>query len=403
MAAEFLPGNRLTLLNSGAEYFPALLAAIEGAEREIYLESYIFAADEVGHEVAGALCRAARRGVQVNVTVDGFGGRNFAADFLPWLTESGVRAMLYRPEIGRFRLRRHRLRRLHRKLIVIDARIAFVGGINIVDDDNAPEEMRPRYDYSVGIEGPVLRQVHHAARRLWEIVAWVNFRRRFRSAPPQPSTGEPVGAQSAAFLIRDNLRHRNDILHAYLDAINAAQDEILIANAYFLPGVRFGRALQAAARRGVRITVLLQGKTDHPLLRYATQALYAAVLQSGIRIFEYEKSFMHAKVAVIDGYWATVGSSNIDPFSLLLAKEANLVVRDADFAGQLRASIRQAMADGAQEMLSAHVDRRAWPFRFLRWLSYGLVRALVGLTGYGPKHWQADEEAPGLSPEEPAE
>ncbi|HQU78417.1 MAG TPA: cardiolipin synthase ClsB [Azonexus sp.] len=403
MAAEFLPGNRVTLLNSGAEYFPALLAEIDDAQVEIYLESYIFADDEVGHAVASALCRAAARGVQVNVTVDGFGGRNFSADFLPRLTEAGVRAMIYRPEIGRFRMRRHRLRRLHRKLVVVDGRIAFVGGINIVDDDNAPVDMRPRFDYAVRLEGPALRQVHHAVRRMWEIVSWVNFKRRFRLSTPAITFCEDAGHQAAAFLIRDNIRHRHDILNAYLEAIDSAQREILIANAYFLPGVRFGRALQAAARRGVKITVLLQGKTDHPLLRFAAQALYAAALEHRIRVFEYEKSFMHAKVAVVDGYWATVGSSNIDPFSLLIAKEANLVVRDAGFADELRVSINDAIADGGREMLPDELSQQPFHSKLLRWLAYGVVRLLVGITGYGPKHWQADEETPGLTAESPAE
>ena len=403
MAAEFLPGNRVTLLNSGSEYFPALLTEIEAAQVEIYLESYIFANDRVGQEVASALCRAAERGVQVNVTVDGFGGRNFSSDFVPQLTEAGVRATIYRPEIGHFHIRRHRLRCLHRKLVVIDGHVAFVGGINIIDDDNAPADMRPRYDYAVRLEGPALRQVHHAARRMWETVSWANFKHRFRFAAPAPTFCEEAGHQAAAFLIRDNIRHRHDILNAYLAAIDSAQREILIANAYFMPGVRFGRALQAAARRGVRITVLLQGKTDHPLLRYAAQALYAAALKNRIRIFEYEKSFMHAKVAVVDGYWATVGSSNIDPFSLLIAKEANLVVRDRSFADELRRSIHEAIAAGGREMLPEEVSQQPFHSKLLRWLAYGVVRLLVGITGYGPKHWQADEETPGLTAESPEE
>lgn len=386
MAAEFKPGNRLTLLDSGTDYFPALLTAIAEARIEIYLESYIFAADEIGHAVAAALCQAAGRGVQVNVTVDGFGGRNFAADFLPQLTAAGVRAMYYRPEIGRFHLKRHRLRRLHRKLVVVDARIAFVGGINIISDDNAPPELRPHYDYAVRVEGPILADIHHAVRRMWEIVAWANFKRRFRLDPPASPCCAIAGTQHAAFLIRDNIRHRNDIQHAYIEAIDAARDDILIANAYFLPGVRFGRALLAAARRGVRITVLLQGKTDHPLLRYATQALYAAALQAGLRIFEYEKSFLHAKVAVIDGEWATVGSSNIDPFSLLLAKEANLFVRDREFAAELKSSLEQAMADGGRELRPAELAAASWHARLLRWFSYGLVRTALRVAGYDRRH-----------------
>lgn len=399
MSPDFLPGNRLTLLNSGRDYFPALLAAIAGAQREIYLESYIFAADPIGHEVASALCEAARRGVVVNLLVDGFGARNFADDFRPQLAAAGVRALFYRPEIRRFRLQRHRLRRLHRKLAVIDGTTAFVGGINIVDDDNAPAEMRPRYDYAVRVEGPLLAPIHHAVRRMWEIVTWVNFRRRFRLAPLLPPCCTTAGEQTAAFLIRDNIRHRNDILNAYIDAIEAAQEEILIANAYFLPGIRFGRALYAAARRGVRIDILLQGKTDHPLLRYATQTLYASALAAGIRIFEYEKSFLHAKVAVIDHRWATVGSSNIDPFSLLLAKEANLVARDRAFAEELRASLYEAIDTGSRELRAQDIAGQPWHSRFLRWLSYGLVRLLVGIAGYGDRHWRGGEPVKPQSPE----
>ncbi len=386
MDIEFQPGNRLTLLNSGGEYFPALLAAIDDAKREIFLESYIYANDVTGRAVTAALCRAARRGVRVNVTVDGFGAQNFAADFLRQMLAAGVRVLIYRPEISRFHFRRHRLRRLHRKLVVIDARLAFVGGINIIDDDNAPLEMRPHYDYAVQVEGPVLKSIHLAARKMWEIVFWASLKHRLRAQPFAAPEFPVAGEQQAVFLIRDNIRHRNDILNAYMEAINAAREEILIANAYFLPGIRFGRALYNAARRGVRITILLQGKSDHRLLTYATQALYSAAFSVGIRVFEYEKSFMHAKVAVIDGEWATVGSSNIDPFSLLLAKEGNLFIRDRKFAGELRASLEEAMRNGAAERLSAHHAASPWHSRLRRWLAYALVRALIGLAGYDQHH-----------------
>lgn len=404
MALEFVPGNRLKLLNSGQEYFPALLADIDAAQSEVYLESYIFADDETGSAVVTALERAALRGVLVRVLVDGFGAANFAADFLPRLAASGVQAMLYRPELARFNFRRHRLRRLHRKLVIIDFSVAYVGGINIVDDNNAPSGLGPRYDYAVRIEGPVLSQIHRAARRMWEVVAWVNFKRRYRiTAPPSLPLHPPAGdGQLAAFLLRDNIRHRNDIADAYLDAIHAASSEILLANAYFLPGFRFRHALRTAARRGVQIVILLQGLSDHPLLHYATQALYGSLLEDGVRIFEYKKSFLHAKVAVIDGEWATVGSSNIDPFSLLLAKEGNIVAIDRNFAGELRRSLDTAMAIGASEIKADDLGRIPLHSRLLRWLSYGVVRLMVGLAGFGPKHWQANEEKPGITPQ-PAE
>jgi cardiolipin synthase len=380
---EFLPGNRLTLLNSGAEFFPALLAAIRQAQYEVHIESYIFECDETGQAVAAALIDAAQRGIAVRLLVDGFGANAFTHAMLPGLMSAGAMVLVYRPEISRLKLRRHRLRRLHRKLAVIDGAIAFVGGINIIDDLNTPDHSPPRYDYAVRVEGPCLAPIQRAMRRLWEIVAWVNLKRRYRITEGMKNAQTRPGNQRAAFVIRDNFRHRRDIENAYLTAIATARDNILIANAYFLPGRRFRRALRNAARRGVRVTVLLQGRIEYRLLHYATQALYDRLLDDGIRIFEYHYSFLHAKVAVIDEEWATVGSSNIDPFSLMLAKEANLVVRDRKFAAELRSSLELAMQKGARELAATSWHALPWHSRLLRWASYVIVRLAIGMSNYG--------------------
>ncbi len=385
MAADFLPGNRLTLLNSGAEYFPELIRAIDGAQHDVHLESYIFEDDATGQAVAAALASAARRGVTVRVLVDGFGAREFAESLQPALLAAGVQAMVYRPDIARFRLRRHRLRRLHRKLAVIDGEIAFVGGINVIDDLNTPYQIPPRYDYAVRVEGPLLAPIQQAQQRLWEIVLWAKLNRRYRLTRRAQTDPGARGEQTAAFVVRDNILHRRDIEEAYLEAIAAAQQDILLANAYFLPGRRFRRALRDAVKRGVRVVILLQGRIEYRLLHYATQALYGRLLGFGIRIFEYRRSFLHAKVAVIDGHWATVGSSNIDPFSLLLAREANIVVKDPLFANSLRESLEQAMRNGARELPIDSWKRLPWHSRLLRWASYNLVRTLVGIVGYGGK------------------
>lgn len=382
MQAEFLPGNRLTLLENGVEFFPALIGAIDAARRDVHLESYLFENDDTGRSVAGALIAAARRGVKVRLLVDGFGAPAFSRTLMPALADAGVMAVVYRPETSRFRLRRHRLRRLHRKLAVIDGQIAFVGGINIIDDHDAGERL-PRYDYAVRIEGPLLVPIERAVRRLWEIVSWVSHKRRFRDER-SAATAPPLrgGEQQAAFLVRDNIRHRRDIEDAYLAAIANARTSILIANAYFLPGRRFRRALTDAARRGVAVTILLQGRIEYRLLHYATQALYGQLLGAGIRVFEYRRSFLHAKVAVIDAHWATVGSSNIDPFSLLLAREANVVVRDAQFAGQLRESLEQALRVGGEELALHSWRQLPWFVSALRWVSYNLIRLAIGVAGY---------------------
>ncbi len=386
----FIAGNQLHLLNSGHEYFPALLDALDAAREEIHLETYIFADDNTGRAIAAALARAAQRGVSVRLLVDGFGGHEFTTTLMPSLLADGVAIMIYRQELfnlrSLFRLRRHRLRRMHRKLVVIDGSVAFVGGINIIDDLNTPHHKPPRYDYAVRIRGPLLAPIHQAASQLWELMRWASLKHRFPSEPGIALDLDIAGTQSAAFLVRDNLRHRRDIEDAYLSAIAAANSDIIIASAYFLPGQRFRHALASAAQRGVTVTLLLQGKIEYRLLHYATQALYGVLFSAGVRIFEYRKSFLHAKVAVIDRHWATVGSSNIDPLSLLLAREGNIVAADPLFAGQLHASLSEAMADGAVELSGNDWQHRPRLQRVLHWASYGLVRFLIGVVGYANKH-----------------
>lgn len=379
---EFREGNRIRLLCNGTDYFPALEDAIDHARREIFLEAYIFEYDRTGRRIAEALKRASRRGVTTHLLVDGFGSKNLGVEEADDMRAAGVQLLFYRPEIGRFRLRRHRLRRLHRKIAVVDQRIAFIGGINVIDDMDTPHQTPPRFDYAVAVEGPLVHDILAAVRRLWELVSWSQLKHHFRRRRSLPAPSEIEGEIRAAFVIRDNVGHRRDIEQAYLDAIDSARSRIVIANAYFLPGRHFRQALVRAAARGVRVVLLLQGRVEYLLLHYATHALYGVLLDAGIEIYEYHRSFMHAKVAVVDRCWATVGSSNIDPFSLLLSREANVVVSDAVFAARLDASLEQAMADGSRIMTYALWKRRPLWLRLLSWLSYGGVRVLMGLAGY---------------------
>ena len=380
---EFVSGNRITLLRNGAEYFPALAAEFDAAQREIHLEAYIYEDDVAGRTIAAALARAARRGVATYVLVDGFGSKDLGSELIEGLRAAGVRFLVYRPNISPWTFRRARLRRMHRKVAVIDARVAFVGGINVIDDMDTPKHTPPRFDYAVRIDGPLVARIHRVVKRLWALVTATQFKSTSAGLRDLGPFTAPRGGQRAAFLVRDNVAHRRDIEQAYLAAIRRARSEIVIASAYFFPGQSFRRALMDAAARGVRVILLLQGRVEYVLLHYASRALYGAFLDAGIEIHEYRKSFMHAKVAVIDRHWATVGSSNIDPFSFLLAREANVVIEDDKFAGQLRASLLAAMTKGA-----VHVRRESWAaqplaVRALTWTSYGLARFLTGVFAYG--------------------
>lgn len=391
------PGNRLTLLENGADYFPVLLQAIDGARHEIHLESYIFRADATGLAVARALMRAARRGVVTRVLLDGFGARDMPVALRNEMHNAGVEVAFFRPELGRLplplRRHRHRLRRMHRKLVLVDARLAFVGGINIVDDLDQGRLAQPRRDYAVGIEGPLVADIHASAHRLWRRVIWSRLGLRRGEDVWLRPLAEPVGRQRAEFVARDSLGARRAIEKAYLGAIRHARMEIFIANAYFLPGLRFRHALVAAAQRGVRVVLIMQGLTDHPFYRAASRALYRHFLENGVEIFEYQASELHAKVAVVDGKWATVGSSNIDPFSLLLAREANVVVHDGPFALGLLASMEGLMRQGGQRIHRMAWRRISWYSRALSWLAYGMVRGLMGLAGFA-RGWDRGKGSP---------
>lgn len=382
---SFTDGNNIRLLHNGSEYFPTLEQAIDSAQHDIYLETYIFKHDRIGYQIAAALIRAAKRGVSVHLLLDGFGSHALPDTFIQNLLNTGVKVLVFRREVFLFRLRRYRLRRMHRKLAVIDARLAFVGGINIIDDYEHPYEQSPRFDFAVLIEGPLLINIYAATKRLWSVVAWAHFKKRWVNKTTVQPASTQKGRQLAAFLVRDNLRHRHDIEQVYLDAIKNAKDEIIIASAYFLPGRNFRNALNNAAMRGVNVILLLQGRIEYRLQHYATHALYGNLLDAGIKIHEYQSGFLHAKVAVIDQRWATVGSSNIDPFSLLLAREANVVIKDKTFANKLRTSLKKAIAGESIAVFRASWQARSWLYHFINSLSYFVIYHTQSILGYGYK------------------
>jgi cardiolipin synthase len=382
--ARYLFGNRISLLQNGEDFFTALERAIGAAKNSIWIETYIFADDPTGLRIRDALMTASLRGVEVRVVVDGFGSSTLPPGWWDTFDQAGGELRIYRRERGWWPLRKSRLRRLHRKLAVVDGRLAFTGGINIQDDWDIPGQTAPRFDFAVQMEGPLVDRVIMAMEKLWWRMEWRNpvslissLADRSSSIISQPATG----GMQAALLLRDNLRHRFDIEQAYLEAIKSARHEILIANAYFLPGHRFRRALVEAVHRGIRVRLLLQGMVEYRLQHAATRALYGALLDAGVEIHEYLPSHLHAKVAVVDTDWSTVGSSNIDPFSLLLAREANVVIQDTGFSGELKARLEQAIISQSQR-----IEASAWreqPFftRLRCWLAYGLVRWGMGVAG----------------------
>lgn len=406
--------EELQLLHSGQEFFPALIKAFDAAARWIQLETYIFDFHGAGAQVADALIRAAGRGVTVQVLVDGIGTDPLPADWQQKFADAGVVWCVYSPlgsGLGRLGglglLLPERWRRLHRKLCVVDQRLVFCGGINVLDDyfDLIHGELQaPRFDFAVAVTGPLALEAADAMALLWWRVqvgysarqrhlgeAWEKFKAAGyggladvpQLAPASNAGAAPsaVARPRAALVLRDNLRHRGSIERAYRKAIGRARQEIIISNAYFLPGGKLRRALVRAARRGVRVTLLLQGKYEHFFQYHAARPVYGALLAAGVEIHEYEASFLHAKVAVVDGHWATVGSSNLDPLSLLLAREANVVVDDPAFAQVLRGHLCDAMTTQGRRMDPAAYSQRPLGQRLQGWLAYALMRLALLVTG----------------------
>jgi cardiolipin synthase len=361
--------------------------------------------------VADALKAAAARGLAVHLVVDGFGSIATMPAVRRLFAGSAVQLEIFRP-LDRWYawLQPGQLRRLHQKLCVCDEAVAFVGGINLIDDRhdiNHGWGEAPRLDFAVAVTGPLALAVHATVRAMWARAhLWRGWREEVRAlarserpvkkamAMVRELRGAPTGGTAeaaaipelepvrAAFLVRDNVRQRRTIERSYVEAIRHARTRVDLAVPYFYPGRSFRRALRSAARRGVCVRLLMQGKFDYRIAALAARAMYDDLRDHGVRIFEYTPGPLHAKVALVDADWATVGSSNIDPLSLLLNLEANVVVRDVAFAAVLAERFEAVFALSRE--ITGAPQRTGWR----RWLHAGLVAWLAtvylrvaGITG----------------------
>ena len=387
-------GHQVQLLQGSVEFFPSLIEAMDQARHEVLLEFYIFDFTGAGSDVAQAMLRAASRGVATRLVVDGLGTGSLPPAWAERFAEAGVQWRVYAPSSAVGLLLPGRWRRLHRKLCAIDGAVAFCGGINILDDFHDPNHgglQYPRFDFAVRVTGALVAEVRGTMDQLWRRMQAVRQLRRHEIAAAlgalhadaaRAHPAEGIGAKAkAALVLRDNVRHRVRIERAYRKAIGAARREIIIANAYFVPGRKLRLALERAAQRGVRVQLLLQGKYEYFMQYYASRPVYGALLRAGVEIHEYAPSFLHAKVAVIDGHWATVGSSNLDPLSLLLAREANVMTESAPFAADLRARLVQAMQQSGARMDAAQFEHRSFSERCKERLALVLMRLALMIHG----------------------
>ena len=370
MKERWTGGNQLSLLENGEAYFPRVFESIAGAQREVLLETFILFEDAVGMALHAALLGAARRGVTIDITVDGYGSPDLSAAFIDSLRAAGVRIHVFDPAPRLWGLRTNLLRRMHRKIVVVDAERAFVGGINYSIDHLASFGAGAKQDYAVEIEGPLVRHIRGFALRALQdgqdARSAGQAAQELRMRYPEPGgAARHAGGVVAMFVTRDNGHHPNDIERHYRIAIRSARQRVIIANAYFFPGYRLLREMRRAARRGVLVQLILQGEPDMPIVKTAANLLYHHLLTGGVHIYEYLDRPLHGKVATSDGAWATVGSSNLDPLSLALNLEANVIVHDRQFNQVLTARLNQLMDHSCREINAADLVESGW-WRVLR-------------------------------------
>lgn len=378
-------GNHLSLLHRGEEFFPALIAACDAATDEIFLETYIFALDPTGMRVRAALLRAAARGVSVQVMVDWLGtGRAALVQLQTVFERGGVRFAAFNAWF------RRGVARTHRKIVVVDRRLAFLGGLNINDDLLSDDDGRtplpaPRWDFAVSIAGPLVDAIHAEVLEQWlrlaprPLRARIEYLRDYYLAQARPLRAVQVA--EAALVVRDNLRNRRAIQRALLHALGHASHSALLVTPYFAPGRKLRKAMVVAAQRGIEVTLLI-GVGQFAMQDAVAQSFYPRLVRAGVRIVEYRRTQLHGKVAVIDADWATVGSSNFDGLSLFVNHEANIIVRDRDFATALRDYVLRGVAEGVT-ISAADVARLSWPRRAWNRFAYGLYRAVLQVLTLG--------------------
>ncbi|WP_330207183.1 cardiolipin synthase ClsB [Pseudomonas sp. AM14(2022)] len=377
--------NRVELLENGEEYFPRVFDAMRAAKSEILLETFIVFEDKVGAELQQILIDAARRGVRTTVSLDGFGCGELTTGYLAALSEAGVHLQMFDPAPKHLGIRTNWFRRLHRKIVVVDGLIAFIGGINFSGDHLADFGPEAKQDYAVQIQGPAVADIHHFAllqsgrpgrARFW----WQRRRQRRADMAFNDHDGQ------VRLVFRDNDQHHTDIEDVYLHALRRAKRRVVIANAYFFPGYRLLREIRNAARRGVEVRLILQGQPDMLVAKLAARMTYDYLLKAGVQIHEYCQRPLHGKVALVDEEWSTVGSSNLDPLSLSLNLEANVLIRDRAFNQHLFQRLEDLSQNHCKAMDASMSPRgRIWHMT-VGFLVFHFLRHFPSMAGWLPAH-----------------
>jgi cardiolipin synthase len=364
--------NRVKLVHGGAEYFSVMAEMIRQAKEVIHLQTYIYDHDETGIMIGDELIAASRRGVKINILLDGYASRHLPSGFIEQLTASGIHFRFFEPVLKSNSF--YFGRRLHHKILVADKRFSLVGGINISNRYNDMPGEPAWLDWAVHAEGEVSYELFKVCVEFW-YKSPKQARAAIAASPPILFPHE----WDCAVKVRRNdwVRRKNQISRSYIEMFNTAENEIIIMSSYFLPGRVMRRNMIRAATKGVNISLILAGTSDVAMSKYAERFIYRWMLRNKVKIYEYPKSVLHAKLSTYDAKWVTVGSYNVNDISAYASIELNLDVMDGEFAGEVTKWLNRTIEKDCIKITDDYIKQYNLVTRFLQWWSYELFRAIL--------------------------
>ncbi len=369
--------KNVVLVHSGEDYFMRLEKMILDAKTEIHIQTYIFDYDTTGKKIISALTIAASRNVKIFLLLDGFGSLSFPEEVIDALSKIGIEIRIFSPFFSANSL--YIGRRLHHKIAVVDSKTALIGGINIADKYHGTQKTLPWLDYAVEINDEnISKSLHELCRDMY-------FKNRIIRRKKIITLYEKSNINSVSVLQNDWLKRKNEIFRSYINKISTAEKEIVIVSSYFLPGKKLIKALKKASQNKVTIKLILSGISDVPMARRASCHLYSKLLRYNIELYEWKKSVLHGKIAVIDSNWATIGSFNLNNLSSFASIEMNVAIDSSEFAAIYLLHLREIMDQCERITPETLKIRDGLPTKLANWLSYWTARTIEIIVTYLPQ------------------
>jgi cardiolipin synthase A/B len=370
---DYRDGHYIELLRSGEEYFAACESVINEARQFIHFQTYIVDDDQTGRRFVEALIRAANRGVRVYFLLDAYGGSSFSKELTARVEDAGI---LFRRFSPAFITKGFQMSlRLHHKVLLADGQVAIIGGMNVADRYHGRPDLKEWLDFAILIRGPECAHVLFLTKKLWNKTF---LGRKERAKETVHETVKYENGVKVRILQNNWYRNKIEILKTYHYALRHSHERMILFAGYFLPGRNERKLLKDASRRGVEIKIVLAAESDAPVFKHATSFLYDFILRNNISIYEYLPSNLHAKVAIVDGVWSTIGSYNMNHLSDYGSVEMNAGVIDPEFSASFEKVLLGIIENDCRQVIFEEYKRRKrWLYRFTDWISYQLIRIMM--------------------------